>query len=104
MNIFIKPGGEMIFLGDAPQELADLGTGTRRRASSIVPLHRGRRFLFLLLRAIFGERGITAEFTRSWQGPWLCVLFETGETFIHQSRRCCIKWEHERLEQLMEEE
>lgn len=99
-NLFIQPDGMVISVGDAP-ELALLGDRTRRRASCVVPLHRGKRILFYLLRAVFGERGITAEWTRQWPGPWVAVLFATGESFIHQSRRVVLQWEHERLEQLL---
>lgn len=88
-------------IGDAPAELEAMGDTVRNRASNILPLHRGKRAAFLLLRSLFGERGRIAEWTRQWQGPWLCRLFATGETYVHQSRRCCLAWEHEQLNQIM---
>lgn len=99
--LFVQLDGTMVTIGDIPEELAGLGIGTRRRASSIVPLDWGRRCAFLLLRLLFGERGKVAEWTRQWSGPWLCRLFETGETYVHQSRRCCLEWEHGRLEEIL---
>lgn len=101
-TLFVSGSGTIIAVGDIPPELEQVGTVVRKRASNIVPLHRGKRFLFLLLRAVFGERGITAEWTRQWTGPWCAILFQTGESFIHQSRKVCLKWERERLEALYE--
>lgn len=102
-ELYVQLDGSIKILGDAPPELAALlGEGTRRRASSILPLHRGKRAWFLFLRLLFGERGRVAEWTRQWQGPWWTKVFATGDEFIHQSRKVCLKWEHERLEAFYE--
>jgi hypothetical protein len=100
--LFVACDGTIEVIGDPPLELEQIGDCRRERASSIVPVHIGKRIAFLLLRAIFGERGITAEWTRGWYGPWLCLLYATGETFTHQSRKVCLKWEQERLAEIME--
>jgi hypothetical protein len=102
-SIFINRDGNISSIGDIPQELeqAVVGTVKRQRASNILPVNRFKRALFLALRAVFGERGKVAEFTRQWQGPWICFLFATGETFVAQSRRVCLQWEHERLEAIL---
>jgi hypothetical protein len=100
--MFIRADGQIEVIGDVPLELEQIGNCRRERASSIVPLHLGKRIAFLLLRTIFGERGITAEWTRAWRGPWFCLLYATGETFCHPSRRVCLAWERARLEQIME--
>lgn len=103
-ELYVACDGTIQVIGEIPKELELTGNAprVRHRASRIVPLHRGKRFMFLFLRAIFGERGITAEWTRGWHGPWIGWLFATGETYIHQSRRVVLKWERERLAELME--
>lgn len=101
-TLFIRSDGQIEVIGDVPLELEQIGDCRRERASSIVPVHIGKRIAFLLLRAIFGERGITAEWTRGWSGPWSVLLYATGETFTAQSRKVCLRWERERLEQIME--
>lgn len=93
----ITPDGEIRVLGDAPVEL---GTGTRKRASHVLPCHPVKRVLFVILRLLFGERGRVATFTRSWQGPWQVTLVNHPESFTHQSRRVCLLWERERLREL----
>lgn len=103
-TMFIRVDGQIETIGDPPLEMEQIGDCWRQRASSIVPVHLGKRIAFLLLRVIFGERGITAEWTRQWHGPWLCELYATGETYVHQSRRCCLAWEHKRLEEIMEQQ
>lgn len=100
--MFVRSNGQIEVIGDIPLELEQIGDCRRERASSIVPVHIGKRIAFLLLRAIFGERGITAEWTRGWYGPWLCTLYATGETYVHQSRKVCLRWERDQLEEILE--
>lgn len=99
-SFFIRGDGQVVTIGDPPIEL---GEGVRKRASSIVPLHHGKRLCFLVLRALFGEHGRVAAYTRNWQGPWLTTIFATNERFITQSRWVALKVEHERLEQILSE-
>lgn len=100
-TMFVRSDGSIEIIGSSDLELGQLGVGTRRRASRIVPLHKGKRFAFLLLRALFGENGITAEWTREWQGPWAAVVFATGEAAVFESREEALQWEHERLEEYL---
>ena len=100
-ELFVRSDGTIQVIGDAPQELAGMGERVCNRASNILPVRRGKRAMFLLLRLLFGERGRVAEFTRRWQGPWIAMLFATGETYMHQSRLCCLDWEHRRLNQIL---
>lgn len=95
--LFIPVGGEVISIGDMPLELE--GDVKRERASNILPVNRVKRASFMLLRAVFGERGRVAEWTRQWVGPWTAHVFATGETYTAQSRRVVLQWEHERLEE-----
>lgn len=100
-ELYVQLDGTIQTIGDATPDLEMIGPCTRRRASNILPVHRGKRGAFLFLRALFGERGRIAEWTRQWQGPWISLLFATGETYVHQSRRCCVEWERRRLAELM---
>lgn len=97
MNVFISDVGEINTIGDVGA-IEGLGPVTRRRASEILPVNRFKRAAFVGLRAMFGERGRVAEWTRQWQGPWTARLLDTGETFTAQSRRIVLRWEHHRLE------
>jgi len=97
-SIIIRPGGEILSLGELPLELE--GNQTRTRVSNILPVNRVKRAAFLMLRLVFGERGQVAAWTRSWSGPWTCTLFHNGETYTHASRQMCVEWEHERLEEI----
>lgn len=99
--LFVGSNGQIEVIGDAPLELEQIGDCRRERVSSIVPVNPWKRAAFILLRAMFGERGRVAEWTRSWHGPWSCWVFATGERYEHQSRRCCIAWERERLAEHM---
>lgn len=98
--LFVPVGGEVISIGEMPLELQ--GDVKRERASNILPVNRFKRVCFLLLRAVFGERGRVAEWTRQWYGPWTGRLFATGETFTAQSRRVVLDWERRRLEDFYE--
>ncbi len=100
--MFVGLDGQIQVIGDVPLELAQIGECKRERASSIVPVNLWKRAAFILLRAVFGERGRVAEFTRSWTGPWTGWLFSTGERFTAQSRRVVLKWERERLADILE--
>lgn len=100
-DLFIRSDGQIQVIGDPPEALAEMGERVCNRASNILPVAWGKRCAFLLLRALFGERGRVAEWTRQWRGPWTSRLFATGETYTHWSRWACVAWEHERLEELM---
>lgn len=40
------------------------------RASYVEPRHRGLRFLFHLIRRVFGDEGRMAAWTRQWAATW----------------------------------
>ncbi len=44
--------------------------GRRRRISRIYPSGALKRQAFFLLRAVFGDGGSVAGWTRTWKGPW----------------------------------
>ncbi|MDE2100942.1 MAG: hypothetical protein KGL39_27090 [Patescibacteria group bacterium] len=104
--IHILPSGEIVALKTpmAASILTDeFGQVETRRASHILPCRRVKRIAFRLLRAVFGERGRTAEWTRSWRGPWQVSWAHTPGTpvFSHPSRRVCVEWEQYVLSQNM---
>lgn len=100
-ELFIGYNGHIVSIGDPPLEME--GERSRKRVSNILPVNRFKRVAFLALRALFGERGRVAEWTRRWHGPWTSYLFATGETFTHQSRRVCVRWEHDKVSALLEQ-
>lgn len=79
----IGPNGEIQFI-DKP-ELAGLkseGAATKRRASHVEPCSRPLRWLFHLLRGVFGEAGAVAAFTRAWPVYWRINLTPSGGPVI----------------------
>ena len=52
---------------------------------------------FKFLRRIFGEAGRVADWTRTWAGPWRCVILATGQSAVFESREEAICWEIEVL-------
>jgi hypothetical protein len=100
--MFVRGDGQIEMIGDVPVELSLHGKAVRRRATSILPVHRGKRLCFLALRSLFGERGRVAEWTRQWSGPWEARIYATGETMVFQSRRVALLWERAKLEELLE--
>lgn len=46
---------------------------TDQRGAYVYPLHKGKRALFKALRRRCGGRGIVADWTRRWRGPWVVV-------------------------------
>lgn len=88
-------------VGDAEAErfCAALGFVKRSRASHVWPCHPLKRAIFRILRFIFGERGRIAEWCRGWHGPWEVRFTDRPRVvvFKHPSRRVCIAWEVERL-------
>lgn len=89
---------EVISIGDMPVEL---GATRSYRASQILPVNPVKRLAFVALRAVFGERGRVAAWTRNWRGPWQSKILANGETYTHISRRVCIAWEHSKLEEIL---
>lgn len=54
---------------------AALGTTVSdQRGAYVYPVNRIKRALFKALRGWFGGKGIVADWTRRWRGPWAVVL------------------------------
>jgi hypothetical protein len=95
--INITKEGNLEFIeGQMPLALP-LGDGTSRRVSTIRPERFAKRTAFLFLRRLAGERGRIAAWTRTWAGPWRCVILATGQTEVFDQRQAAIDWELEIL-------
>lgn len=81
--------------GDCPIPGLPLGNGHSRRLSHIIPERSGKRMAFLFLRKIFGDRGRVAAWTRTWAGPWRCVILSTGQSEVFDNRQSAVDWEYE---------
>jgi hypothetical protein len=71
-----------------------------QRASHVEPTSLGFRVLFRSLRALFGEYGRMAEFTRSWPCRWRVNLTPVGGPIVPvewASRQSAIEFEIEWL-------
>lgn len=98
--LFVPVGGEIISIGDPPIALE--GEVKKERASHILPVNRGLRAAFLLLRWAFGEEGRVAAWTRTWRCRWYTEIIATGETFTSRDRQACLDWERRKLERMYE--
>jgi hypothetical protein len=103
-ELLVRSDGTIETIGDPPAGISELGDTTRTRVSNILPVYATKRAVFLALRWTFGETGLVAKWTRTWEGPWACTLFETGEQVVRTHRSDCVAWEHERLSELMSNE
>lgn len=102
--INITPDGIVETIKSDELPIDSLGSGTMCRASHVLPCHPVKRAAFLALRALFGERGRVASWCRTWQGPWQVrwAFAPSQVVFVHQSRRVCIAWEIDRLNERFE--
>lgn len=101
MKVFVTKAGEIHCVEHESFPLTGIGEVQRRRASYVWPVHPVKRIAFVLLRLLFGERSRIATWCRSWYGPWQ-VRFADNPTvvvFTAQSRRVCIAWEIQQLEE-----
>jgi hypothetical protein len=65
---------------DAAALTEGLGTVTEEaRGGHVYPVNRARRWAFKSLRRIFGGKGLVADWTRAWRGPWYVERADTGE-------------------------
>lgn len=79
-DILIRPDGIAVRLATpegAPVGAA-LGVANRFRASHVEPVRYPARWMFRLLRAVFGEDGRVAEWTRHWTCQWRVDLSPSG--------------------------
>ena len=96
-TITILANGEVQFLGDDPGIDLPLGKIRRLRVSTIQPLYLWKRLAFLTVRHVCGSYGRGAAFTRTWAGPWRCVILATGQSAVFEERQAALDWEHEVL-------
>ena len=95
--INVTKTGDVEWIGDkCPLDLP-LGKIRRRRVSTIRPVRFLKRMAFVILRTVFGETGRVAAFTRTWAGPWRCVILSTGQSAVFETRAEAIQWELEIL-------
>lgn len=67
----IDENGDVIFLATNANDIfLDLGSVITRRASHVEPGPRYERWLFHILRAVFGDKGRVADWTRNWYTLW----------------------------------
>jgi hypothetical protein len=100
-TLHIDTCGQMHTVDALNEEFLDaLGYRSKRRASHVWPVHRGKQIMFRLIRALVGERGFIAAWCRSWRGPWEVRFIDPlakgrpgAVVFSHPSRRVCIAWE-----------
>jgi hypothetical protein len=98
-KLYIEPDGTIRAVANDALPLDGIGTLTQRRASHVWPCRPATRFAFRVLRSLFGERGRIAEWCRRWHGPWEVRFADDPHrvVFSHPSRRVCIAWEIQRL-------
>jgi hypothetical protein len=72
ITVTIDENGDALFLKtNVNDAFLDLGEVITQRASHVEPAPLGERIAFHTLRAIFGDKGKTAEWTRRWNTTWL---------------------------------
>lgn len=76
------------------------GPCSKVRASIVVPVKPRSRRTFYRLRFLLGNT-LGGWLSRRLPGPWKAVILSSGEKFQAQTRAECIRWEVERLEQMM---
>ncbi len=108
-TIRITPDGQIVAIKTRVVDhlpLDTFGQVATRRASHILPGHPGKRLAFRLLRRLAGERGPIAEWTRRWRGPWQVTWADQPHlvVFAHPSRRVCVEWEIQNLNQRLQNE
>lgn len=106
MKLFITASGEVHCVEHESFPLETLGAVDRKRASHVLPVHPVKRIAFRVLRFAFGERGRVATWCRSWYGPWQVRFADRPAivVFTAQSRRVCINWEIQQLNERFENE
>ena len=93
----IKRDGTLEFLGKPPPGFVMPGT-KRVRFSEIVPQYFEPRWVFRLLRWIFGEDGRVAAWTRTWRIPWEATILigpARGLRRRSMDREFLIHWEQQ---------
>ena len=72
VTIIIEEDGNQTFLAsDSADCFLECGETLTRRASHVLPVNFWKRQAFRALRAVTRDTSRIAQWTRSWQGPWL---------------------------------
>jgi hypothetical protein len=74
--------GDTAFLVCEETECLLDDTSIVKRASHILPWHPVLRVLFIVIRAMFGEYGKMAAFTRTWPCYWQVDLSPVGGPIV----------------------
>jgi len=72
----IRPDGDMLIIKHPNTEFdtGNIGEGHGWHTGGHVwPQGKALRLAFKVLRFVFGRKGIVAEWTRTWGGPWVLV-------------------------------
>ena len=71
VTVTIDESGDMVYLNTPESDIfMELGERITPRASHVEPGPRYERWLFRLLRTLFGDEGRISEWTRSWNTLW----------------------------------
>ena len=84
ITVFIEADGSVSFLDSPLTRGFKLGPSVTRRASEIEPDCATLRLFFHVLRAVFGECGVVAEWTRHWPCLWRANLSLIGGPILAQ--------------------
>jgi hypothetical protein len=84
ITVFIENDGNVSFLYSPLTAGFNLGPSVTRRASEIEPDCATLRLFFHVLRAVFGECGVVAEWTRHWPCLWRANLSLIGGPILAQ--------------------
>jgi hypothetical protein len=91
----LKPDGTIEFLNPPPFHVDVI---RRKRFSEIIPTELHLWVVFRILRALFGEKGKVADWTRKWDCHWRCIILTgdyAGESLESDDRNALLAWERE---------
>jgi len=78
ITVFIEKDASVTFLDTPLTRGFNLGPSVTRRASHVEPDNVALRVLFHMLRSLFNEKSIAAEFTRRWPCLWRANMALSG--------------------------
>jgi hypothetical protein len=98
-HVKIRRDGTLEWLGSPPPGFK-MPAPERIRFSEILPVQPWLRRVFRALRFLFGENGHVAEWTRTWQCGWECIILRGPERgrcarqYGRIGREALVNWEH----------
>lgn len=79
-QIVVNQDGSIEFIKDAASPMNGLASQVARintvRASNVMPYSSLKRVAFILIRTLFGDRGVVADWTRRWKGPHIAEMVD----------------------------